>query len=326
MTIYLLTLPNGSFGSAGQSWSKLDLDKIKAELNFPVIIKTILDIENLNINEEDVIIYTSSPNASIRKYLIDKLYYLQKTNVLIPSYELLMAHENKGFQEVMKRTKKFGNLKGHYFFELEDQKLAFPKVLKTIEGAGSSGVFLVKKEKDVNTLEKKFFTHGFKRKLISTQRQFKLKSSEYKIYKYNKRKFTLFVEQDFIPQLEHDFKVLVFGDRYYVLKRSVRKNDFRASGSGKFDFVEAPSEVLEFAKGIVEILKAPYLSLDIAQSKEGCHLIEFQATNFGPYTLLNAPTRYIYKSSNWFKENNDKNLEANYAYALNYYFKSEKLS
>lgn len=319
MRIYLLTLPNGSFGSAGQSWLKLDLKKIQAELDFPIIIKSILKISELDINKDDIIIYTSSENSAIRQFIKDNLFYLSNSNFLIPSYELLQAHENKGFQEIMKKHYSFGKLKGSYIFDLEDQTISFPKILKTTTGAGSKGVFLAKDKKDIATIRNKFFKDSIKRKIIASQRRLKLKASEYALYKYNKKPFKLFVEQEFIPNLKHDFKVLVFGNRYFVLKRSVKKNDFRASGSGNFKFIEPPEDVLNFARQISDVLDNPYLSLDIAQSDKGCHLIEFQATNFGPYTLLNAPNRYIHENNQWSKEKNDKNLESNYAYALNYY-------
>lgn len=319
MRIYLLTSPNGSFGSAGQSWHKLDIEKIRSELNYPIIIRTILEIDDLKLDKDDIIIYNSSADHAVRTYIKDKLFFLSYTNRLIPSYELLMAHENKGFQEVMKKRKGFGNLQGSYFFDLDNRNLPFPTVLKTTQGAGSSGVFLVKNKRDLSTIKKKYFNQTFKRNVISAQRRLKLKTAEYKIYKYSKKKFNLFIEQEFIPNLKHDFKVLVFGDRYFVLKRSVKKNDFRASGSGKFNFVEPPTKVLNFAREIAEVLDNPYLSLDIALSDKGCHLIEFQATNFGPYTLLNAPNRYVYEDNSWTREKNDKDLESNYAYALNYF-------
>lgn len=319
MNIYLLTLPNGSFGSAGQSWKQLDLDKIIYLLDYDVTIKTILDIQSLDLQSNDIIIYTSSENEIIRTYLKNNLFYLSGNTHLIPSYELLMAHEDKGFQEVIKRRKDFGNLKGQYFFDIEDNSLPFPKVLKTTQGAGSSGVFLVNKKDDLKKIRSSFFKDDIKRRAINGQRKLKLKSSEYRIYKYTKKKFNLFVEQKFIPDLKHDFKILIFGNRYFVLKRNVKKNDFRASGSGNFEFVEPPYEVLEFAKEVAKKLGNPYFSLDIAQSEHGCHLIEFQATNFGPYTLLNAPYRYLDKDGKWLKEQNCKDLEANYAYALNYY-------
>ena len=323
MSIYLLTLPNGSFGSAGQSWKQLDLEKIKSQLDYDVTIKTILDIQSLDFQPNDIIIYTSSENEIIRTYLKNNLFHLSCNTYLIPSYELLMAHEDKGFQEVIKRRKDFGDLKGQYFFDIDDSSLSFPKVLKTSQGAGSSGVFLTNKNNDLKKIRSSFFKDNFKRRAVSAQRKIKLKSSEYSIYKYTRKKFNSFVEQEFIPNLKHDFKVLVFGNRYFVLKRSIRKNDFRASGSGNFEFVEPPRKLLEYAKKIALILNNPYLSLDIAQSDQGCHLIEFQGTNFGPYTLLNAPHRYVSQGDDWIEENNCKDLESNYAYALNYYLKDK---
>ncbi|ERL56202.1 ATP-grasp domain-containing protein [Psychrobacter aquaticus] len=323
MTIYLLTLPNGAFGSAGQSWKMLDLEKIKSQLDFKVIVKSILDIENIVFNNDDILIYTSSPDENIRTFLKNSLFYVKDKIKLIPSFELLMAHEDKGFQEVLKKHKNIGDLNGRYIFDVDDHSLPFPKVLKTSQGAGSSGVFLVKKKKDLKNIRKDFLNEALKRKLINTQRKFKLSRSEYKIYSYSKKLFYPFVEQDFIPNLQHDFKVLVFGNRYFVLKRSIRKNDFRASGSGDFEFIEPSQAVLDYAKKISLALDNPYLSLDIAQSDRGCHLIEFQGTNFGPYTLLNASYRYVFKDNEWLKEENCKDLEANYGYALNHYINTK---
>ena len=319
MSIFLITLPNGSFGSSGQSWKKLDINKIKSLVDFNVEIDSIANIDHIPLNKDDVLIYTSSENPEVRQYIKNKLFYIKDKCTLIPSYDLLMAHEDKGFQEVMKLEKDFGNLKGNYFFDLDDHKISYPKVLKTAQGAGSSGVFLIKDSNNLKKIQNTYFNQSIKRKIIKLQRKAKLYKEEYINYNYKYKNFSLFVEQNFIPNLQHDFKVLVFGDRFFVLKRKVRKNDFRASGSGNFEFVEPPHEVLNFAKNISLILNSPYLSLDIAQSNEGCHLIEFQATNFGPYTLLNAPYRYINKGSNWLKENNCKDLEANYAYALSFY-------
>ena len=38
--------------------------------------------------------------------------------------------------------------------------------------------------------------------------------------------------QDFIPQNNFDIRVCVVGDKAFAIKRMVRENDFRASGSG----------------------------------------------------------------------------------------------
>ncbi|WP_093883126.1 hypothetical protein [Syntrophus gentianae] len=39
--------------------------------------------------------------------------------------------------------------------------------------------------------------------------------------------------QDFIPENTHDIRVIVIGKRAFAIKRMIRENDFRASGSGK---------------------------------------------------------------------------------------------
>lgn len=323
--IYLLTLSASHhlFGSAGQSWKKLDIEKIMNSLDSNVEVITFEDLENTVFNKKDILIYTSSENPNIRQYIKNNLYFIKDECQLVPSYELLMAHEDKGFQEIFKKRKNIGDLQGNYIFDLEDAKLKLPKVLKTSEGAGSSGVFLVKDKKDIIKIKKEFFTQDLKRKLVKVQRKLRLNKDQYSIYNYKYKKFNLFIEQEFIADLQHDFKVLIFGDKYFVLKRSVRKNDFRASGSGNFKFIEPPKEVLDYAKEITSALDSPYLSLDIAQSEKGCHLIEFQATNFGPYTLLNAPHYYVFHSDKWNQEKNCKDLESNYAYALNYYLKNK---
>ena len=38
--------------------------------------------------------------------------------------------------------------------------------------------------------------------------------------------------QEFIPGNEFDIRIIVVGDKAFAIKRMVRKNDFRASGSG----------------------------------------------------------------------------------------------
>ena len=42
--------------------------------------------------------------------------------------------------------------------------------------------------------------------------------------------------QDFIPENQFDIRVVVIGKRSFAIKRMVRKDDFRASGSGKIKY------------------------------------------------------------------------------------------
>ena len=45
-----------------------------------------------------------------------------------------------------------------------------------------------------------------------------------------------FYVQDFIPNNNFDIRVIVVCDKAFAIKRYVRKNDFRASGSGYIDY------------------------------------------------------------------------------------------
>ncbi len=325
MKIYIATLPNGFFGSTGQSWQSLDVNKVSSLLNCDSEIITINDLMHIDFDKTDVVFYTSSDEENIRLYLRDIMYFINKKCRIIPSYDMLMSHENKGFQELYRTELGFGNLKGNYFFDIDDSNLPLPKILKTVSGAGSSGVFLIKDEKDLLNIKKKYFNISNKRKAIKLQRRIKLKANEFSIYNYRHKGFNRFVEQDFIPDLINDFKILVFGDRYYSLKRNIKKGDFRASGSGLFEHVKPPTETLDYAKSVFDEINSPYASLDIAQSPDGCHLIEFQGTNFSPGTLLKAPSRYVCINGEWVKEKNNQDLEENFAYALNFFMKSNEL-
>lgn len=324
MKVYIATLPNGFFGSTGQSWKSLDVARVAKLLNYDSEIITINDLMHINFDKNDIVFYTSSDEENIRMYLRDVMYFVNKKCEIIPSYDMLMSHENKGFQELYRTELGFGNLKGNYFFDIDDSRLPLPKVLKTTDGAGSSGVFLAKNEKDVSQVRKRHFDVSNKRKVIKLQRKFKLQDDEFSIYNYRHKGFNRFVEQEFIPNLTNDFKILVFGNRYYSLKRNIKKGDFRASGSGLFEHVKPSKETLDYAKSIFEEINGPYASLDIAQSPKGCHLIEFQGTNFSPGTLLKAPSRYICLDGEWVKEKNNQDLEENFAYALNFFIRNNE--
>jgi len=102
------------------------------------------------------------------------------------------------------------------------------------------------------------------------------------------------VVQSFLSGLDHDIKVLVFGDRYYPLTRKNRPGDFRASGGGRlsFDLGSELTEVLDYAEGVKSRLPSPFCSLDVALTPNGAQLIEFQCVSFGPYAMQFADGYY----------------------------------
>ncbi|WP_022964352.1 hypothetical protein [Halopseudomonas pelagia] len=320
-TIWILTLPNGFFGRAEKGWKSLDLLGIKSmleEFGHEVKFGDICKALKYEIQENEFVFYTSSDEPSIRAYIKDVIYLLAKRCTVVPEYESLLAHENKGFQQLWRYENKIGGLSGDYFFDKDDLPQEYPYVYKSVTGAGSKDVYLVKNDADRKKVSSKEFRVSSKRKIIKILQRFKISSSEYSEYLYRHKGFGLGVWQEFISNLKCDYKVLVYGQKYYVLTRQVRKGDFRASGSGNFDYASVASEVLEYARRIFQSLNVPFASLDIAEQKGNCFLIEYQCTHFGPYTILNSDGYYERDSfASWHYVNEKPNLEHAIANSLN---------
>ncbi len=317
--VFIAALPSGFFGNAGQSWETLDLARIGAAigaLGFQVVQTTIDALADLDLRARDVVVYTSSDAPAIRSYLRDVLYFVNQKCRLVPRYELLLAHENKGFQELEKKERGIGNLRGFYHYDPGAYTGGFPAVYKRPDGAGGSTVRLLKDARDARRVVRQDFAPGLRRRLILLQRRARLPAAAFAIYRYRHKGLRPYVCQEFIADLDCDYKVLVFADRFFVLKRFVRSRDFRASGSGNFDFaVEAPPEVLRFAAGVFERMEVPFISLDIAVSGGGCHLIEYQSLNFGPTTLTKSRFHYRRRGEQWQKVDGPADLNENFAHA-----------
>ncbi|HAS6257787.1 TPA: hypothetical protein RQJ67_004218 [Vibrio vulnificus] len=323
--IYIVTLNNGYFGSAGQNWLSIDVNILKGELLSVGLSAEIIrfsDIENITFHRDDFVIYTSSEDASIRGYIKDVMFFVSKKCTIIPSYENLLAHENKGFQHLSRQEKKFGNLKGCYLYDIDDLDYDKPVVLKKTTGAGSSGVSLIRSGTEIIKLKRKFKNRSVVRAIKNIIRKFQLSSDQFNFYYYRYKGFLPFVTQEFVSGLNCDFKVLIFGEKFYVLKRYVRKDDFKASGSGQFSFEEASPELLNYAQTIFEILDTPIASLDIVENNKGYALIEYQTTNFGPIALKRSRGFYRKKESDWVFINSESNLDKEFSTALSNYIRN----
>jgi glutathione synthase/RimK-type ligase-like ATP-grasp enzyme len=127
----------------------------------------------------------------------------------------------------------------------------YPKVFKMRTGAGSDNVKLVKSKNAAYKLIKKAFGKGFKQyeawsDLKERYRKFRLGkttlwdltkgvirlvyTTEFSRVTGPEKGYIYF--QDFVPANDHDIRVVIIGDKAYAIKRMVRANDFRASGSG----------------------------------------------------------------------------------------------
>lgn len=131
----------------------------------------------------------------------------------------------------------------------------FPKVFKLRGGAGSQNVQLVKTRKQALKIIKKAFGEGFSKydawgSLKERLRKFQLGKIHFeevfkgvlrilwppKYARLGAKEVGYVYFQDFIPNNDSDIRIIIIDEKAFALKRYVRENDFRASGSGNFAF------------------------------------------------------------------------------------------
>lgn len=312
----------------------IDLDKVKKifEMNgYTVCINNYDQIVNevgiQNVSDK-IIFYTSSQSEVYRSYIDDIIYELGKKNILVPKYDMLKCHENKNYEEIYLKEKEIASLRSYVFAAYKDvleyaDKISYPAIVKASTGSGSISVYKVNNEKQLKSRVKqngrnKEYIEYYLKLLYKT-----IKRTVTKEYKQDEKYLKKFIVQQFVPGLTEDWKVLVFGKKFYALNRKVRNNDFRASGSGKFSYIEPPKPILDHAYEIYKKMDVPFLSMDLCIDKENeVHLIEFQGLHFGPYTLINSKEYYEYDNGVWTKVEAVSDLSEEYAKSVVLFLKN----
>lgn len=314
------------------AFETLQMDVIEnkfKEKGFQIERTTYEDIVNNNFIVKDSFVFYASSQIQERKLFIDDvLYYINNSknnNILLPSYEIFRCHENKGFQEIYKKQVGIDSLNGSYHVDYQEGNESKKFVLKLLDGFGSRGVFLVNSSSDF----KKKYNSKFKSKKLGLFVKQSIKkilgkkiTEDQKTY-ISQLQSKRYIKQPLVPHLECDYKVLVFAEKLYVLKRYVRKNDFRASGSGLWELAtrnNIPDQVLDFSYDCYKKLDVPFASLDICYDGEKSHLIEFQGIHFGPLTLIKSKGYFCYTKS-WDFIEKESYLEEEMAISLLEYIK-----
>jgi glutathione synthase/RimK-type ligase-like ATP-grasp enzyme len=170
----------------------------------------------------------------------------------------------------------------------------FPKVFKLRGGAGSSNVRLVKDKSEALKIVSQAFGKGFssynkygdfkenfrkfhwqKHAIIELLKSFRrlLFSTRHARTVGPQKGYVLF--QEFIPGNKFDIRVVTIGDRAFAIKRLVRKNDFRASGSGLivYNKSEIDEHCIEIAFETTKKLDAQCVAYDFVFDNKNNPLI-----------------------------------------------------
>lgn len=313
--IYLLTENCGFFGQRMMPWQSMDVDILVRILSnhFSVVRATYADVSSgIVCPKNSFVIHSSSQQPEYKQFIDDLLLYLQSCgNLLVPSIHATRSHENKGYQELHRRLCGVDLPKAIYASKFEELDLAtvkYPVVFKDVSGFGSKGVKLIRSEQELRNavvaeerLSMREAMRALKTAAGNLVRKHVLRRKNLRPYGEYYKPLKRFVLQSFIPGLNHDFKVLAFQERIFFLRRDVRPNDFRASGSGRFHFEDPPDGLLDFAEALLHKFEEPYISLDICFDGSNFYLIEFQALHFGPFTLVESQKHFRRKASKWEK-------------------------
>jgi glutathione synthase/RimK-type ligase-like ATP-grasp enzyme len=181
----------------------------------------------------------------------------------LPDFDSFWQYEDKIKEYYLLKSHDFPTVDSHVFWNIEHadafiKNAKYPIIAKLSKGAASSNVVLVKTQEEAKAINKQVFIQGVRAgKLNSRSNLRSLWSTG--VYQYGKRSLrSLLIDtgvlkdksyypewqiqkdavlyQKYLPNNSFDQRIHIIGNRATGFRRFVRDNDFRASGSRKFDF------------------------------------------------------------------------------------------
>lgn len=156
---------------------------------------------------------------------------------------------------------------------------SYPLVTKLAGGAGSSNVGLIKNESEgLKAVKKRFDSYyhlGYNWGNIKNPRSaisYYVKADNERLLGEDKG-YIYF--QEFLPDNTYDIRVSIIAGKAVIFRRYVRDNDFRASGSGKIDYVVSDKDMgaIEIAYRVADALDTQTIALDFAYDTSDQHKI-----------------------------------------------------
>lgn len=160
----------------------------------------------------------------------------------------------------------------------------FPRVMKLRRGAGSTNVRLVRTRDEARHLVRRAFRKGVRwNRMLPSDTGLRLSRAKarrdllgvalraprtlvehWRSRWWTPREHGYVYFQEFVPGNAYDIRVTVIGNRAFAFTRNVRRNDFRASGSGSIDYSESriPPECLRIAFDAARKLRSQSTAFD----------------------------------------------------------------
>lgn len=220
--------------------------------------------------------------------------------VVFPNSKTAWHFDDKVAQKYLFESLNIEAANSHVFYDLKSlqtfaKKTSYPVVWKLKGGSGSRNVRLMKNEQELLAIGRRMLGRGirdydawggiketFRRlKLGSTTPLNLLKAVAHLIipvrYEKSRGKAWGYVYlQDFIPNNEADYRVIVIGNKAFAIKRYNRPGDFRASGSGYIEYEKEAFEadLIAHSFKLAKIFGSQVISFDFVYHNEKPVLIE----------------------------------------------------
>lgn len=241
-------------------------------------------------------------HANIKDVLIAKniLFALEHAGIKIfPNFKTGWHFDDKVAQKYLLEAVGAPLVASFVFYDENEalkwaEDTVYPKIWKLKGGAGSANVKLIENKKEAKKLIYKAFGKGFSEYdgwSVLKERWKKYRKGQDTFLGVIKAVARLFIStpfaktmgkergyiyfQEFIANNDFDIRVIVIGDKAFAVKRMVRDNDFRASGSGnaKYDKNEIDLRCVEIAFDINKKINSQSIGYDFVFDEKNNPLI-----------------------------------------------------
>lgn len=228
--------------------------------------------------------------AKFKDVLVAKriIYSLEHSGITVfPNFKTVWHFDDKVGQKYLLEAINAPLVPSYVFYSKNEaliwaKNTTYPQVFKLRGGAGSKNVFLIRNFKHCKRLINKAFGRGFSQHTIKNAIKddflmFKRTSNPINLAKalgrpfirpefskMQKREKGYLYVQDFLPNNQFDIRIIVIGQKAFGLKRLVRDNDFRASGSGQiiYDMDQIDIRCVEISFEVNKLLQSQSIAFD----------------------------------------------------------------
>ncbi|WP_286845577.1 MULTISPECIES: ATP-grasp domain-containing protein [unclassified Proteiniphilum] len=242
------------------------------------------------------------------------IYSIQKKGLKVfPDFNTTWHFDDKVGQKYLLEAIGAPLVPSYVFYTREEankwiENTDFPKVWKLRGGSGSSNVQLVKNKQNAKKLIRKAFRRGFSQFDRINHLKFRYKNfksgkenflavlkgfvrlfigNEYS-NNYTKEKGYVYF-QEFIPNNKFDTRIVVVAGRAAAERRMVRENDFRASGSGDYNYEGIDLKAVKIAFDVSKRLNLQSVAFDFVYDGNNQPLIVEMSYGFGVEGISNVP-------------------------------------